>query len=50
MQYLHTHTAEQIAEKVPRDFYGNDKALYVQALQASLPMFTADGRMPAGGR
>ena len=49
MQYIHTHSAEEIAEKVPRDYYGNDKALYVEALRASLPMFTADARMPAGG-
>jgi len=49
MEYIHTHSAEEIAEKVPRDYYGSDKALYVQALSASLPMFTADARMPAGG-
>ncbi|WP_394787207.1 ABC transporter substrate-binding protein [Rhodoferax sp.] len=49
MAYIHTHTAEQIAELVPRDYYGNDKALYVEALKASLPMFTVDGKMPAGG-
>ena len=49
MEYIHTHSAEEIAEKMPRDYYGNDKALYVQALSASLPMFTADGKMPAGG-
>jgi len=49
MVYIHTHTAEEIADLVPRDFYGNDKALYVTALKASLPMFTTDGRMPAGG-
>ncbi|MBS0507940.1 MAG: ABC transporter substrate-binding protein [Proteobacteria bacterium] len=49
MQYIHTHSAEQIAELMPRDYYGNDKALYVTALKASLPMFTSDARMPAGG-
>jgi NitT/TauT family transport system substrate-binding protein len=49
MEYIHTHSAEEIAEKVPRDYYGSDKALYVQALAASLPMFTADAKMPAGG-
>ncbi|RID98498.1 ABC transporter substrate-binding protein [Simplicispira hankyongi] len=49
MVYIHTHTAEEIADLVPRDFYGNDKALYVTALKASLPMFTTDGHMPAGG-
>ncbi|MBS0291483.1 MAG: ABC transporter substrate-binding protein [Proteobacteria bacterium] len=49
MQYIHTHSAEQIADLMPRDYYGNDKALYVTALKSSLPMFTSDARMPAGG-
>ena len=49
MQYIHTHSAEQIADMMPRDYYGNDKPLYVAALKSSLPMFTADGRMPEGG-
>ena len=49
MQYIHTHSAEQIADLMPRDYYGNDKPLYVAALKSSLPMFTTDGHMPAGG-
>ena len=49
LQYIHTHTAEQVADQMPADYYGGNKALYVQALKASLPMFTADGRMPEGG-
>jgi NitT/TauT family transport system substrate-binding protein len=50
MAWIHTHSAEEIAEKMPKDYYGADKALYVSALKASLPMYTTDGRMPAGGR
>ena len=49
MQYISTHSAEEIADKMPRDYQGADKALYVQALKGSLPMFTADARMPEGG-
>ncbi|MEO6972189.1 MAG: ABC transporter substrate-binding protein [Rhodoferax sp.] len=49
MAYIHTHTAEQIAELMPRDYYGSDKALYVTALKSSLPMFTSDAGMPEGG-
>ena len=49
MAYISTHSAEQIAELMPKDYYGNDKALYVEALKASLPMFTKDGAMPVGG-
>ena len=49
LQYIHTHGAEDIASKVPSSVYNMDKAHYLQALQAALPMFTADGKMPAGG-
>jgi NitT/TauT family transport system substrate-binding protein len=49
MQYLSSHSAEEIADKMPRDYYGSGKALYVQALKSSLPMFTTDGKMPEGG-
>ncbi|MBV8380901.1 MAG: ABC transporter substrate-binding protein [Paucibacter sp.] len=49
MKWISTHSAAEIADKMPKDYYGSDKALYVSALQSSLPMFTADGRMPAGG-
>lgn len=49
MAYIHTHTAAQIADQMPKDYYGGDKALYVKSLEASLPCFTADGRMPQGG-
>lgn len=49
LQYLHTHSAEEIAAQMPKDYAGNDKALYLSALKASLPMFTVDGKMPADG-
>nr|WP_321921714.1 ABC transporter substrate-binding protein [Paraburkholderia guartelaensis] len=48
MQFIHTHSAEEIAAQMPSD-YQKDKALYVSALKASLPMYTADGKMPADG-
>jgi len=48
MQFIHTHSAEEIAGKMPAD-YQKDKELYVSALKASLPMYTADGKMPADG-
>lgn len=49
LRYLHTHSAEEIAAQMPKDYMGNDKALYVHALKASLPMYTVDGKMPADG-
>ncbi|SOF01778.1 ABC-type nitrate/sulfonate/bicarbonate transport system, substrate-binding protein [Burkholderia sp. OK233] len=48
MQFIHTHSAEEIAAKMPDD-YQKDKPLYVSALKASLPMYTTDGKMPADG-
>lgn len=49
LHYIHTHTAEQIADQMPADYYAGNKALYISALKGSLPMFTEDGRMPEGG-
>ncbi|MEZ0603350.1 ABC transporter substrate-binding protein [Paraburkholderia sp. IW21] len=48
MQFIHTHSAEEIAAKMPDD-YQKDKPLYLSALKGSLPMFTKDGKMPADG-
>ncbi|WP_425330244.1 ABC transporter substrate-binding protein [Trinickia soli] len=48
MQFIHTHSADEIAAKMPAD-YQKDKTLYVNALKASLPMYTVDGKMPADG-
>lgn len=49
LRYIDTHSAEQIADRMPADFYVGDKAGYVQALASGKGMFTADGVMPAGG-
>lgn len=49
LKFIKTHSATEIAAKMPKDYQGNDKALYVRALQNSLPMFSPDGKMPAGG-
>ena len=34
---------------MPSGFYVGDRALYVQALEHGLEMFSPDGRMPADG-
>lgn len=50
LRYIHTHSAEQIAALLPRRYYEDvGKALYVKALDAYLPAFSSDGRMPAEG-
>jgi len=48
LKWMSTHTAEEIADKMPEEYYAGDKALYIQALKGQLPMFTKDGKMPAG--
>ncbi|MFC5520651.1 ABC transporter substrate-binding protein [Polaromonas jejuensis] len=49
LRYINTHGAEEIASKMPSDFYVGDKAGYVKALADGKGMFTVDGVMPAGG-
>lgn len=49
LHWIHTHTAAQIAAKMPADYYAGDKALYVTALKAQLAMFSPTGMMPKGG-
>ncbi|MDQ1538634.1 MAG: sulfonate transport system substrate-binding protein [Actinomycetota bacterium] len=49
MKWMHTHDAAEIAAKMPADYAGADKPLYVKSIKSSSPMFTADGVMPAGG-
>jgi len=49
LKYIQTHSAEEIADKMPADYYGGNKKLYVQALKASLPMYSPDGKMPPEG-
>lgn len=48
LKWMSTHTPEEIADKMPEEYYAGDKALYIQALKGQLPMFTTDGKMPAG--
>ena len=49
LKFINTHTAEEIASKMPVDYYAGNKPMYVRALAQSKTMFTADGRMPASG-
>lgn len=49
LEWIQTHSAEEIAAKAPASFRGEDQALYVESLKNSLPMFSPDGLMPAGG-
>jgi NitT/TauT family transport system substrate-binding protein len=49
LKFINSHSAEEIAAKMPKDFYVGDKDGYVSALAAGKAMFTPDGVMPAGG-
>ncbi|MEV5438986.1 ABC transporter substrate-binding protein [Streptomyces sp. NPDC052682] len=49
LKWMSAHSAAEIADKMPADYSQGDKALYAQAIKSTLPMFTKDGVMPAGG-
>ena len=49
LKFINTHSAAEIADKMPKDFYAGDKDGYTKALADGKAMFTPDGVMPAGG-
>ncbi len=49
LHYIRTHSAKEIADKMPADYYASDKKMYIEALESSKAMFTDDGVMPANG-
>ncbi|MFD4408610.1 ABC transporter substrate-binding protein [Streptomyces sp. NPDC058466] len=49
LKWMSTHTASDIAAKMPADYSQGDKTLYAGAIKATLPMFTNDGVMPQDG-
>lgn len=49
LKWMSTHTPQQIAAQMPSDYAQGGADLYAQAIKATLPMFTTDGVMPAGG-
>jgi NitT/TauT family transport system substrate-binding protein len=49
LEWMHTHSADEIADKTPADFRGEDRALYVDALKNSMAMFSPDGMMAEDG-
>ncbi|WP_064685499.1 ABC transporter substrate-binding protein [Rhizobium bangladeshense] len=49
LKYVNTHSAAEIADKMPKDFYVGDKDGYIKALEESKGMFTPDGVMPEDG-
>jgi NitT/TauT family transport system substrate-binding protein len=49
LEWMHTHSPQEIADKTPPALRGEDEALYVDALKSSMPMFSTDGLMTADG-
>lgn len=49
LHWIKTHSAAEIADKMPERFYQSDKALYVASLKENLEMFSPDGRIPLAG-
>ncbi|WP_405730448.1 ABC transporter substrate-binding protein [Streptomyces sp. NBC_00028] len=49
LKWMSTHSALEIAEKMPADYSQGNKILYAAAIESTLPMFTDDGVMPKNG-
>ena len=49
LKWIHTHTPEEIMAKMPPELIGADKALYLEALKNTIPMFSENGRMDPKG-
>jgi NitT/TauT family transport system substrate-binding protein len=49
LEWMQRRSPEQIAEKMPAAYRGEDTALYVESLRNSMPMFSPDGVMRAEG-
>src|ERR1700682_5885157 len=49
LKWMKAHTAEEIAAKMPADYYAGDQPLYIDALKSQLSIFGTDCKMPKGG-
>jgi NitT/TauT family transport system substrate-binding protein len=49
LNWMSSHSADEIADKMPADYSQGDKTLYADAIKSTLPMFTKDGVMPQNG-
>lgn len=48
LKFINTHSAEEIAAKMPEAYYAGDKNLYISALKAAMPGYSRDGLMQEG--
>ena len=49
LKWIHSHTAEEIVAKMPKEMVGKDPALYLAALKNTLPMYSQTGMMDPKG-
>jgi NitT/TauT family transport system substrate-binding protein len=49
LKWIHSHTAEQIVAKMPKEMVGKNPALYLAALKYTMPMYSENGRMDPKG-
>jgi len=49
LKWIHSHTPEEIMEKMPPELVGKDKDLYLAALKNTIPMYSETGRMDPKG-
>jgi NitT/TauT family transport system substrate-binding protein len=49
LKWMKSHSAQEISDKMPPDYYAGDKDMYVTALAGQKDSFTADGIMPSAG-
>lgn len=49
LQWIHSHTPEEIMARMPAEIVGEDKAAYLAALKNTMPMFSTTGLMDPKG-
>jgi NitT/TauT family transport system substrate-binding protein len=49
LRWMAAHSADEIAAMMPEEYALGDKALYVQSIKNSLPMYSPDGRFSRDG-
>ena len=49
LKWIQTHSPEEIAKAMPEEYALGDRALYVQSIKNSLPMYSPDGRFSQEG-
>ena len=49
LKWIHEHSAEEIMAKMPKEYVGEDAALYLAALKNTIPMYSTNGLMDPKG-